>query len=82
MRTFVEDLLPVATVEWVLQEVHDLGVAAVLAGSRRGPSLVDCTSFEVMRRRGIREALAFDSHFIDRGYGLPAAESPAEPDSI
>jgi predicted nucleic acid-binding protein len=29
---------------------------------------VDCTSFEVMRRRGIRRALAVDGHFAEHGF--------------
>ncbi len=74
--------MPAATVDWIGEEAHDLGVAVLLAGSRRWPSLVDCTNFELMRRRGITEALAFDSHFTDRGYRLPAAEGQAEPGSI
>lgn len=32
-----------------------------------GPSIVDCISFEVMRRLGIREAFTNDRHFSDAG---------------
>jgi predicted nucleic acid-binding protein len=31
-------------------------------------SIVDCTSFEVMRRLDIREGLAFDQHFAAQGF--------------
>lgn len=30
--------------------------------------LTDCVSFEVMRERGIEEALAADQHFIQAGF--------------
>ena len=47
-----------------------------LAG-RRGLSLVDCVSFAVMARAGLRQAFAFDDHFAERGFScLPAAADP------
>lgn len=44
----------------------------VFAG-RRGLSLVDCVSFAVMPRAGLRQAFAFafDDHFAERGFLLP-----------
>ena len=32
-------------------------------------SLTDCTSFVLMNRRGITEALTFDKHFAQAGFG-------------
>ncbi len=37
---------------------------------RRTLSLVDCVSFEVMRRIGVLKAFAFDHHFKDYGYEI------------
>jgi len=39
-----------------------------MEGGRRDVSLVDYTTFEVMRREGIRQAFAFDPHFAEAGF--------------
>jgi uncharacterized protein len=68
MRVFQEDLSPLLMIEWVEAELHQAGMTAVLTTGRRGLSLTDCISFEVMRRRGIRKAFAFDRHFREQGF--------------
>ncbi|MGD2123039.1 MAG: hypothetical protein PVJ76_14895 [Gemmatimonadota bacterium] len=43
---------------------------------RRGVSLVDCSSFHLMNREGIRDALSLDSDFAEEGFRLlPALPS-------
>ena len=69
IRTFQEDVLPVVRVEWV-DEAHQAGVTALLTAGRRDLSLVDCVSFDLMRRLGIRRAFAFDRHFAEQGFEL------------
>ena len=68
VRTFQEDIMPVLNVEWVDETIHQVGIASVLAAARRGLSLVDCVSFEIMRRLGIKTASAFDPHFEEQGF--------------
>lgn len=68
VRTLQEDLLPVLRVEWVDELVHRAGVTALLTAGRRHLSLVDCVSFDLMRRLGIRRAFAFDEHFAEQGF--------------
>ena len=68
VRTFQEDIIPVLNVEWVDESVHQVGIASVLAAARKGLSLVDCVSFEIMRRLGIKTAFAFDRHFEEQGF--------------
>ena len=51
-----------------LAEVHAVAVSALLAADRRRLSLVDCCSFQIMRRLGIRQALAYDQHFAEHGF--------------
>jgi predicted nucleic acid-binding protein len=55
-------------VEWVDLDLHEEAEKELERIGKRGLSLVDCTSFIVMRRRGIKEALAFDPDFKDQGF--------------
>jgi uncharacterized protein len=70
VRGFQEDVMPVAHVEFVSPEQHRSGISALLAADRRGLSLVDCVSFEVMRHLGIRTVFCFDTHFREQGFTL------------
>ena len=84
-RTFQEDVYPLLRVEWLEQGEHEAGMAAVLSAQRRQLSLVDCISFDVMRRYGLRAVFAFDSHFEEQGFeclprwGDPVSATPPVP---
>jgi predicted nucleic acid-binding protein len=56
------------SVTWVAEALHRRGVQRMLRENRRRLSLVDCVSFEFMRERGLREALALDSDFVEAGF--------------
>lgn len=66
VRALREDFLPVVSVAWVSESTHRAAMDAVLTAGRRSLSLVDCTSFEIMRQLGIRNAFAFDRHFSEQ----------------
>ena len=68
VRLFQEDIVPMLRVEWIDEAAHLGGITGVLAGLRRGVSLVNHVSFFTMRRLGIREAFAFDPHFPEHGF--------------
>ncbi len=68
VRVFSDDIVPALEVRWIGEEEHRAATLAVLAANRRGLSLVDCTSFEVMRRLGLRTAFSFDAHFAEQGF--------------
>ncbi|HUF51113.1 MAG TPA: PIN domain-containing protein [Longimicrobiales bacterium] len=68
LRTFVSDVLPVVRTAWVTTAAHDAALQAVLSAGRRDLSLVDCTSFAVMRQNGVDEVFAFDRHFVEQGF--------------
>lgn len=70
VRVFEQDIFPILRILWVTENVHSAAVSAHLMAGKRTLSLVDCVSFEVMRRTGIRKAFAFDHHFKDHGYEL------------
>jgi predicted nucleic acid-binding protein len=65
---FEREVVPVLRIVWVTRDVHEAAVGAHLAAGRRALSLVDCASFEVMRRTGVLTAFAFDPHFHEFGY--------------
>lgn len=67
VRKLYEEILPATTILYVDEFVHSAGVSAVLAAGRRDSSLVDCTSFVLIHRHGIKRAFALDSHFQEQG---------------
>jgi len=73
VRALQEDVCPLLRVEWVGEALHAAGVAALLTADRRQLSLVDCVSFELMRRIGARRAFCFDPHFEEAGFDCVAA---------
>ncbi|MGA9347843.1 MAG: PIN domain-containing protein [Anaerolineae bacterium] len=68
VRVFQEDIMPTLNIEWVDESLHQVGIAGVLAAARRELSLVDCVSFEIMRRLGIKTAFVFNHHFDEQGF--------------
>lgn len=67
-RALRRSLRPALSVVWVDQGLHDTATTAMLASRRRRLSLVDCVSFEVMRRADIEVAFAFDRSFTEQGF--------------
>jgi len=65
---FQRDVVPLLSLEWVDENCHEAGLAAVLTAKRRNLSLVDCVSFEVMRRNGVKNVHTFDKHFGEHGF--------------
>ncbi len=70
VRVFEQDIVPVLHIIWMTKEVHSAAVSTHLMANRRSLSLVDCVSFEVMHRTGVRKAFAFDRHFKEYGYEI------------
>jgi predicted nucleic acid-binding protein len=68
VRTFQEDVVPILTVEWIDVDLHETAILSVLAAGRKKLSLVDCTSFALMRKLGLRSAFTFDKHFQEQGF--------------
>ena len=67
-RVFHEDIIPMLTIEWVNESIHWEGTMGVLTAGRKKMSLVDCVSFDIMRRLGIKFVFTFDKHFKEQGF--------------
>ncbi|MBK5221921.1 MAG: PIN domain-containing protein [Acidimicrobiia bacterium] len=67
-RALHDRLLPVVEIRWLDQRLHERALAALLAAGRRDASLVDWTSFELMRELRIDQAFAFDDDFAGQGF--------------
>lgn len=67
-RTLIDEMLPMIDTIWVTDADHSTGLSLVLMAARRRLSLVDCVSFTVMRRLGIRDYLGVDPHFEEQGF--------------
>lgn len=68
VRDLTEGLLRPIRVVWVDRDLHAVALAAVLASRQRRVSLVDHTSFLVMRREAITTSFAFDPDFETEGF--------------
>ena len=80
LRDLASDFLPLIEPLWVDEALHAAATAALFTAGRRKLSLVDCTSFEIMRRHGITAALSLDADFAHQGFRLlPPASSSASP---
>jgi predicted nucleic acid-binding protein len=62
--------MPLLQVEWITPEHHRLATLALLSVNLRDLSLVDCSSFETMRRLGVEKVFTFDDHFRQQGFEI------------
>jgi predicted nucleic acid-binding protein len=77
VRALCADMLPALEVHWITEVDHLQSQNALLAAGRRALSLVDCSSFHVMRTRRMTTAFAFDSHFREQGFEVAPATPQA-----
>ena len=68
VRRMINELLPVIHIEWLDSSQHESALNNVLTANRRNLSLVDCASFETMRRLRIETVFTFDDHFKEQGF--------------
>ncbi len=60
-------LLPVQ-IQWLSKTLHQTAVTNLITANRRQLSLVDCSSFVLMRELGLRHVFTFDQHFAEQGF--------------
>ncbi len=70
VRAFEDDILEIMNVHWVDEKLHGTAISNLVTAKRKNISLVDYTSFEIMRALGIKKVFTFDSHFRDQGFQL------------
>lgn len=75
VEEWLDIFLPLCEIEFVTKELHDVAAARCRRERLRELSLTDCTSFELMRRRSLTEAIARDKHFAREGIRLPQPQS-------
>jgi predicted nucleic acid-binding protein len=51
-----------------MNALKELAINTVLTANRRNLNLVDCSSFETMRRLGIKTIFTFDEHSKEQGF--------------
>jgi predicted nucleic acid-binding protein len=70
LQKLTSELLPLLEVHWIGEEQHGEALNLVVASNRRNLSLVDCSSFDTMRRLDIETAFTFDPHFREHGFNV------------
>lgn len=76
VEQIIWSILPVLSLSYVDQYVHETGLNLVLRERRRHLSFTDCTSVAFMRRAGITRAFALDSDFEQFGITPVCAPRP------
>jgi predicted nucleic acid-binding protein len=76
VRIFENRILPVIDIVWIDELTHQNALRTLILTDRRRLSLVDCTSFEILRNQNFDQAFTFDSHFYEAGFSvLPTSKS-------
>ena len=70
VRLFENEISVIIDVAWVDEATHRQGMSALLAANRRQLTLVDCTSFEIIRQGGVDKVFTFDPHFHEQGFDI------------
>ena len=70
VRIFREAFAPLLDVLWVDEAAHERALDELLLRDTRTLSLVDSTSFVLMRANRVDRAFAFDRDFREEGYTL------------
>jgi len=68
VRAFRDEFAPLLEVLWVGRETHEKALDELLSRTGAAPSLVDVTSFVLMRAAGIDRAFVFDRDFEIEGF--------------
>jgi predicted nucleic acid-binding protein len=70
LRVLLDDVAPLLDTVWIDERLHREATVATLAAGQRRISLVDWTSFLVMRDQALTLAFAYDDDFRTQGFEL------------
>lgn len=70
VAAFRQEFAPLLNIAWIDASLHERALDLLLERDHGALSLVDASSFLVMRDRGIEEAFAYDRHFRSEGFAL------------
>lgn len=70
VRNFRQEFAPLLEIAWIDAALHERALDLVLDRGDAELSLVDASSFLVMRDRAIDAAFAYDRHFEGEGFTL------------
>ena len=62
------DVLGIVETLWIDEVRHNLAFEIWFSLGRRKLSLVDCTSFAIMRHHKMEKVFGYDKHFIEHGF--------------
>ena len=68
VRAFEDKILAIMNIHWVDERMHDIAISNLLTAKRKNVSLIDYTTFEIMRALGIKKVFTFDDHFREQGF--------------
>ena len=68
IQTLQAEILSLIEIGWIDETQHQAALSNFLKNNRRQLSLVDCSSFETMRRLGIKKVFSFDEHFREQDF--------------
>ena len=69
-RLFIKNMLPEFELLWIDESIHQSAVEAWDDSASSKVSLVDYSSFVIMRHQRISHAFVFDKHFRQQGFNV------------
>ena len=64
------DVLGIVETFWIDNVLHNLAIEIWFSLGRRKLSLVDCTSFVIMRQDKMGKVFGYDKHFTEHGFEI------------
>lgn len=64
------DVLGIVETFWIDNVLHNLAIEIWFSLGRRKLSLVDCTSFVIMRQDKMKKVFGYDKHFTEQGFEI------------